>query len=359
MVCYYTIRHWPFYFIAKKETWEHFEKLDEYFDRQTMDEKLTKFMEDSLTFQTNIKQLVTDTNKTIFELSQDVASLDKKFNKMDGRITNLEHNLTGQIATLKKRVSDVEISAEFTSKKFDEFKIVVDNNKIEHLTLKQQLDHVQNDLENEKHARNIDQQYFRSSFFLKVHGVPMQKGEEDSIGSAEGAEDEGKKGRSTSANNQVSLTIIREIFAHADIKDFSEQQVDVCHRTGKYLFSPIIVLFSKKQDRENLFRQRHKLNNLKLDELHLDYNGDAVHEWRGEQKQKIPTVEWNDKLPKIIIREHLTTTNNSLLKIVLPVARQKNYRFPGYLSKGTIHVRKTDTSKPIQIRCNEDVQKIV
>ena len=330
-----------------------------------MEAKLDEFIKNSTVFQKNIQQLVTDTNATLFKLngdlkklSNDVVAIENKHNNLNNKVSTIDAKVTGQFTAMKNRLAEVEKSVQFTSTKYDDFKIVVDNNKIEHLSLKQQLDQVQHNLLMEKHGRNEDQQYFRSSFYLKVHGIPMQNGEGDSAGRPEDGEERRQVRETSSANNQVSLTILREVFQAAGITNFSTEQIDVCHRTGKYHFSPIIILFSKKQDRENVYRQRQKLNKLKIDELHLDYDDVAIHAWRVEQKKKIPTVDWDNVLPKIIIREHLTNMNNVLLKAALPIARQKNYRYPGYLSKGTIHVRKTEDSRPIAIRYHEDLEKI-
>ncbi len=333
-----------------------------------MEAKLDQFIKDSAAHQANIKLLMTDTNKTLFTLNSevkqlrtDVGKLDKKFQNLETKVTTVERNLNGHIEGLKNRVVGVEKSADFISKKFDEFKVTVDNTKVDSLALKQRVDHLQNELDLEKQGRNQDQQYFRSSFFVKIHGIPMQKGEEDSAGSGENIEESTTRTTriSTSANNAVSSTVLREIFTSAGITGFAEEQVDVCHRTSKYYLAPIIILFDRKQDRENLFRQRHKLQQLNILEVHLDYDEDKIEEWRVEQKKKIPTIEWGEQYPKIIIREHLSHMNNELLKAVLPVARSKNYRFPGYLTKGNIHVRKSETSKPIAIRTKADIDKIV
>lgn len=330
----------------------------------TMEEKLDAFILKSETSYKEIKNICADNQKTLRQLDQKVTKLDgkvtaveKKHHLLETRVNNFENSTKASFAGITKRINDAETSCKFVGDKYDDIKLKVDNNAIGIQALKDELDETKNDLKNEKINRNDDAQHFRSSFYLKFHGIPWQEGEESFK-----IQPDNSKVRTGGACNMKSLHLIYELVTTAGIENFSAEQVDACHRTSQYYLAPIIVLFSRKRDRENLFRQRSKLGNLNVlsyDELKLQCDEVKLRAWREQQEKNVPNKDWSAELPRINIREYLTSANSSLLNAVMPVARAKQYKHPGYLLGRRIHVRKTDTSAPIEILVPSDIAKIV
>lgn len=166
------------------------------------------------------------------------------------------------------------------------------------------------------------------------------------------------KVKSVSANNLKTLSIINNLATAANILNFDCDQIDVCHRTSDYYFAPIIIKFLKKQDKENFMRQRAKLKDVNVDDLHVDYDLAKLKEWRDGMVRRISGKDWNQEIPRIMLHEHLTEMNNNILKQARTEAYKKGYKFTGYLSGTTICVRKTSESQPVKIECMEDINKI-
>ena len=81
-------------------------------------------------------------------------------------------------------------------------------------------------------------QYNRPSFMLEISGIPFNK------------------------NENVS-NIIQKIVMLTKITDFEITQADVAHRTSERQNVSIIMLFNKKSDRTNFFKQRTKFHSLR------------------------------------------------------------------------------------------------
>ena len=91
-------------------------------------------------------------------------------------------------------------------------------------------------------------QYNSSSFMLEISGTPFSK-------------------------NENLSNIIQKIVLLTKITDFDITQVDVAHRTSKRQ-NALIMLFNKKSDRTNFFKQNNKFQfslNLNLN-LNLSFN---------------------------------------------------------------------------------------
>ena len=328
-----------------------------------MEAKLDKFIKNNEKSMEELTNVCNSNNQSLVKLTNSLKNLDGKVKGIeaklgltDQRITSSVNNFNAQIGALNTKVVKVETSAQFISTKYDDLKLKCDHNAIQITTLKESVDNLSNDLENEKAGRNDDQQYFRSAFFLKLHGIPWQQGEESH------RIVDNKKIPTGGPCNQRSLRLIGDIFERAGFEGFDCNQIDVCHRTSSYYFSPIVVLFSKKADRENVFRQKKKLASIievQYDELNMTIDHAKLSEWREQQSAKIRAKDWTNEYPRFTIREHLTNQNNEILKAALPIARGKQYKHPGYLSKGRIHVRKSDSSDPIQIASLKDLDKII
>ena len=109
---------------------------------------------------------------------------------------------------------------------------------------------------------------------------------------------------------------------------------DVAHRTSKRQNTPIIMLFNKKSDRTNFFKQRKKFHNLRAHQFQSSQLVDEevtlpdIDNERGEETS-------NSKM-LIVLNESLTPTNRRLLKEAKKVSKQHNYKYKGYTVNGEV-----------------------
>ena len=109
---------------------------------------------------------------------------------------------------------------------------------------------------------------------------------------------------------------------------------DVAHRTSKRQNTPIIMLFNKKSDRTNFFKQRKEFHNLRAHQFQSSQLVDEevtlpdIDNERGEETS-------NSKM-LIVLNESLTPTNRRLLKEAKKVSKQHNYKYKGYTVNGEV-----------------------
>ena len=109
---------------------------------------------------------------------------------------------------------------------------------------------------------------------------------------------------------------------------------DVAHRTSKRQNTPIIMLFNKKSDRTNFFKQRKKFHSLRAHQFQSSQLVDEevtlpdIDNERGEETS-------NSKM-LIVLNESLTPTNRRLLKEAKKVNKQHNYKYKGYTVNGEV-----------------------
>ena len=113
----------------------------------------------------------------------------------------------------------------------------------------------------EKTGRSEQDQYFRSSFFVKIAGIAIQEGEEK---------------KSVDASNLKTMEVLQKLVDECGMQGYHALQVDVCHRVGHDVFSPIIVKFKGKNDRARFFKQRDKLRDQKSDTIGLPLSSDQT-----------------------------------------------------------------------------------
>ena len=139
---------------------------------------------------------------------------------------------------INETVGSIEDSKHLISEKFEKQKqkisqLLEDNKKI-HLD-NARLHHKLNNMKSVVNDTGIEvnrlAQYNRSSFMLEISGIPFNK------------------------NGNVS-NVVQKIIMLTKIADIDITQVDVAHRTPKRQIAPIIMLFNKKSDRTNFFKQR-------------------------------------------------------------------------------------------------------
>ena len=307
--------------------------------------------------------------------------LDRLLNRMDSidhtvaginsRLDILEQNFDVKYLELQQKVSSVESSQEFISKQYESVKLITNNLTIQQrahdkelIQMKKEIDNLANELNQERITRNVSEQYQRTSYNVKVCGIPIQPDEE----------------YSDSTSNLVTLKVVEKIASVCNFKNFDSKQIDVCHRIGNQVFSPIIIKFFKKSDRFNFFNQKKALFKLKLEDLGMEVSADQIAILKAAQPPKTTgkfgragkrvmesrsqnISNWFDKdghlkPVKIYFQESLTEMNGQLLKLAKDAARANNYKYPGYTIKGEVRVKLNDSAKYIAITSKKDIDKI-
>ena len=188
--------------------------------------------------------------------------LDEKLNRVSDKLSTIENNIRTEINQIKEDINSVKCSNQVEFNKINETVGSIEDSqhliseefekqkqKISQLLEDNKKNHLDNtrlhhELNNMKSAVNYNgievnrlAQYNRPSFMLEMSGIPFNK------------------------NENVS-NIIQKIVMLTKIKDFDIIQFDIAHRTSKRQNAPIIMLFNKKSDRTNFFKQRKKFHNL-------------------------------------------------------------------------------------------------
>ena len=305
-----------------------------------------------------------DLEKRVKVNEDHVSSLLSKQNKNESRL----HGIDQKLQEFAGLIDANKVSCEFTSTKYDLMKDLpteLTSLKRENVKLKKTTDDLQQKLNVEKSARNIEQQYHRTSLNIKLCGVPLQDHEDEAF----------------SVSNPVTLEAIKRVCSAASII-FDSQSVDVCHRLGESSEdrpSPIIIRFKTKNARFHFFSQKLKLKNITA--LDVDFTeitkdvfpggpprggGNPVRGRRGgaasngrswdsrEKKDGLTQV----KLSPIYMQEHLTKLNKDLLKLAREKLQDK-FAFPGYVKNGEVRAKLTEASKYEPITCEQDIHKLL
>lgn len=288
-----------------------------------------------------------------------IDNIDGNISKIDNRLVVLAERLTTEIKAANNRIDDIEKSQTFISSEHDKFKKqqeYVINRDIarenENKLLLDKIKALESKFENERASRNTSEQYDRSSFQVKILGVPQQEGEEEK----------------TVGSNPITEKVITNIVKAAGIQDFDISQIDVCHRipprktdSGVDATPSIIARFVKKNDRLKFYAQRSLLYSIEPDEEYLDERG-AVIEFKKRRKPSDSEVTFrNNKRGNehyILMVESLTSYNGELLDLAKKKAKPLGYTYPGYSMNGQIRVKKSKDGKFIPIVCKADLDKI-
>ena len=213
---------------------------------------------------------------------------------------------------------------------------------------------------NERLGRNEESQHYRSDHYIKIVGIPIQNGEEVA---SDG-----------DVSNTATLGVINSLVQHCGIDRYDNSQVDVCHRIGKDIYSPIIVKFFKKRDRYNFYKQKVKLGGIKSPSLGLALSpeqksailnpvpsvsprGRGAHSSSSGIRNQL-IKDGNIITPYVSIYEHLTKLNSDLLKKAKDRAYANNFKYRGYTVGGEVRVKKSDQGKFISIKDYGDLDKI-
>ena len=209
-------------------------------------------------------------------------------------------------------------------------------------------------VQQEKAGWSEQDRYFKLAFYVKISSIALKQGEE--LPSEE------------DATNVKTLEVLKKVVDHCGIQGFSYDQVDVCHRIGKDVFSPIIIKFNKKNDRVRFFKQKSKLRNMNTSLIGLPLTKEqksailspsSSTPTRGTSSGLLPGgggrggakfragsannylvgSDGNIKLPFVSFFESLINFNAELLKEAKALAKSLNYKYPGYTVDRGVRVK--------------------
>ena len=189
----------------------------------------------------------------------------------------------------------------------------------------------------------------------------------------------GEDERSITSTNPVTREIINRVCAAAQI-NIGENDIDVCHRLGAEVRSPIIIRFNSKSARYNFFSQRKKLINISTTDLNYDnlpsvtpadaapneragggrsrggrHGGPAA---RNVESFAVAGEPNTDEDQPIYMQEHLTKFTKDLLKEAKETFTALEYEFPGYIKDGEVRVKRRADDKPMSVRAKTDIAYI-
>jgi hypothetical protein len=326
-------------------------------------------------------------------VSNKLSSLTNKMTKVEEKVNSNEKKVDDLLKEQKKhadRLKDLEmmfdtnkvsIGEHSTSLQFlsDSYELLKDHPaelkalKDENVELKKETDDLRKRLEVEKTARNIEQQYHRTSLNVKLCGVPLQESEDEVA----------------TVSNPVTLEAIKRVCSAASII-FDPASVDVCHRLGPSQQgrpSPIIIRFRGKRQRFHFFNQKQKLNNIKsvdftditkgvvINAIHKAVGGTGRGEGsnrargrgegglggRGRGHGAAPGNGGSSHPApeelQIFMQEHLTKFNKELLKAARDKLREK-FQYAGYVKNGQIRARIAEGQDFVIITNHGDIDRL-
>lgn len=311
-------------------------------------------------------EILLNRTKDLDKLSNLVNEISCRLVEVEDKLKNVATKVENHVKEVTTKVIDIEKSIKFTDSQYDKQKKTTDyltkrdgeiNSDIK--TLQANVTNLQNELEQEKASRNDDAQHARSSTHVKILGVPLQSGEDDF--------------NTVSSNNEVTRMLIKNLADAAKFEEFTADQIDVCHRVGADIDSPIIVRFKYKCDRMHFFSQRKLLQKVDLKDLKLvpyQPTGDEHSRGRGGGSRGrggstrgrggsgSARQTGQQENGNIYMQESLTKYSSDLLKELKVASTEKKYKYTGYIFNGQIRAKKEDDAKFVRIRCRSDFAKL-
>ena len=335
--------------------------------------------------------------QSIDSLTQKVDSIDERTKRTDERlerfqsviddhgrqieqINGVAKNNFQLIKEVKENIAGFDFdglsdSVNFVSQNYDSMNTVVRQHVVdiksirdENTILKQRVDALANDLQQERVNNNKQHQYFRTSVNVKLCGVPCQPGE-----------DEQQPGK---PSNDVTKLVIASVCRAAHIA-YNPKNIDVCHRIGSDAYAPIIIRFATKSERFGFWNQRGKLEAITSKDLDFsalppptsnetsdgatrgglnNSRGGRGRLTRSSYSRAAATSASNHNDQddsRIYMQEHLTNMNKNLLKEAKNTLRGHGFKFPGYVKGGQVRAKLNETSNFFAIESIADIQNIV
>ena len=120
-------------------------------------------------------------------------------------------------------------------------------------------------------------------------------------------------------------------------------QIVIAHRVSEKGTVPIIVLFNRKADRTNFYRQKNKLFKARGKHI-VKPNNDNHH---SVSEVSLPGLERENSY--IYMNESLTSMNRMLLRESRKESKRLKYEFLGYMLNGQVQTKKSISSEYIPI----------
>ena len=312
---------------------------------------------------TQIEGRVTTNEKSIKENEQSISKNSVSINELGTKFDDVEESCTHISAQYDKLLE----TANKNTTNFTELDTRVKSLSNENVLLKAQINACRNELLQEKTARNSDAQYQRTSINVKLCGLPLQPGEDI---------------QTPTPSNPVTSALVQRVCEASSISLLSANDIDVCHRLGSQPRSPIIIRFVSKSARYNFFSQRWRLREIDTSKINYDDLPVVVRKERGQDSGRgghqprwnlrnsgrnsgaaesaAPPAYGETEDPKpIYMQEHLTKHTKDLLNEAKTKLAELNFEYPGYIKDGEVRAKKNGTDKPILIKSQGDILKIM
>ena len=134
----------------------------------------------------------------------------------------------------------------------------------------------------------------------------------------------------------------------AGICNFDVSQIDIAHRVSEKGTALIIVLFNRKTDRTNCYRQKKKVRANHILKPNNEDHSDSEVSFPGLEREN----------SYIYMNESLTSMNRMLLREARKESKKFTYEFPGYTVNGQVRVKKSKSSEYIPINSKQDLVNI-
>ena len=144
------------------------------------------------------------------------------------------------------------------------------------------------------------------------------------------------------------IDLVNKTAVVAGICNFDVSQIDTAHRVSEKWTAPIIVLFNRKADRTNFYRQKNKVFKVWPNHIVKPNNDD-----HSDSKVSLPGLERETSYTDM--NESLTSMNKMLLRETTTESTRLKYEFPGYTFIGQVQVKKSKSSKYKPINSKEDL----
>lgn len=242
--------------------------------------------------------------------------------------------LLSNVASLTTTVEDLRQSVQFVSSQFDEMTKRISSLEELNSTLSQENNLLKstvfkltNEVQQLRETANNQEQYLRRDC-LEIKGIPVMS-EEDT--------DEIVQKVAEAVNVNVDKSDIS--VSHRLFKQSYSQVVRNGRENGdrNSSYPSIIVKFTRRNIRDNLYHARKRLKDVTTNDLHLDL-------------ERVPSK-------RIFITESLTKSNKELFKETLAVKRECGYKFI-WTNMGRIFLRKNERSPAVSISSEKNLDEI-
>ena len=269
-------------------------------------------------------------------ISKTSDMLDETFAKFDhslrNDIVNLRNDLNSvkelckkELSKVRECVNDIEDGQKFIEKEFEDQKekikdMIKDNKKMfsENQRLHNEIRALYQSQEENQTEINKLAEYNRSSFMLELSGIPRQ-------------------------DDENAIDLVSKTAVVAGISNFDVSQIDIAHRVSGKGTELIIVLFNRKADRTNFYRQKKKLFKVRANHIvkpnnNEDHSGSEV---------SLPGFKRENSY--IYLNKTLTSMNRMSLREARKESKRLKYEFPGYTVNSEVRVKKSKSSEYIPV----------